>query len=474
MSMTRRDRKQTKLSMILLEDMVPDNHLLRKVDKAIDLSFIYDYLEDKYSQIGRPSIDPVILFKLALVDKLYNYRSMRRTCEEAKVNLAIRWYLGIDLEDPVPHFSDFSKNYTRKFKHSIDIIDDNGEVVETKTIFELIFERILEEAMRHNFLYPAHTYMDSTHIKANANKKKVDKKEVVRELRDYQEELDKEIDSECEAKGYNIPKALEPETVVATVSTTDPECGVFMKGEHEKQLAYLAQTACDANGFVLGCTVTAANLHDSTTFLGLYNEITDRYSIEKLGTKGIRSLGLDAGYKTPAIAHTIINDGITPLMPYTSPKGKKNNEENPTKMGKKEFRYDKSADVFLCKNGCPLTPRGISRKSGYITYRSNKKDCDSCPFRDQCLTKSSTTKTLVRHIWQDDLDEVELIRHTEYHERYYRLRSLTIERVFADAKEKFGLRYTRHRGKQRVFHETLFIFACMNLKKMALWLSPSV
>ena len=83
----------------------------------------------------------------------------------------------------------------------------------------------------------------------------------------------------------------------------------------------------------------------------------------------------------------------------------------------------------------------------------------------------STSKTVVRHIWQKYLDEAELIRHTEYHQRYYRLRSLTIERVFADAKEKHGIRYTRRKGRKRVQDEILLVFACMNLKKMALWMA---
>ena len=86
---------------------------------------------------------------------------------------------------------------------------------------------------------------------------------------------------------------------------------------------------------------------------------------------------------------------------------------------------------------------------------------------------SSTTKTLVRHIWQKYLDEAELIRHTKFHQRYYRLRSLTIERVFADAKEKHGIRYTRQKGRKRVQDEILLVFACMNLKEMALWMAKS-
>ena len=468
--MERKDRKQGKANLILLEDLVPENHILRKIDKAIDFSFIYKYLEPLYSKIGRPSIDPVILFKLAFLDRLDNRHSMKKTCEEAQVNLAYRWYLGIDLDEKIPHYSDFSKNYTRKYCKEIEVINSKGEK-ETKTIFRIIFEKILEEAMGRGFIDATHVYMDSTHIKANANKKKVAKKIVEAECKFYQEELEKEIDGLCEENGFKKAKSAKTKEKEINVSTVDEESGVFCKGEHELQVAYLAQTVCDCNGFVLESEVNAANLHDSSTFKIPFYNVLSNYCREKLGHKGIRSIGLDAGYKTPAVAREIIKNNVTPLLPYTRPHGKKNNEDSPTKMGKRDFEYDKDADVFLCKRGCPLTPRGISKETGYITYRSNKKDCDECPFRNQCLSKTSTTKTLVRHIWQKYLDEAELIRQTEYHQRYYRLRSLTIERVFADAKEKHGIRYTRRKGRKRVQDEILLVFACMNLKKMALWIA---
>ena len=468
--MERKDRKQGKANFVLLEDLVPENHILRKIDKAVDFTFIYEYLEPLYSNIGRPSIDPVILFKLAFLDRLDNRHSMKKTCEEAQVNLAYRWYLGIDLDEKIPHYSDFSKNYTRKYSKEIEVINSKGEK-EMKTIFRIIFEKILEEAMGRGFIDATHIYMDSTHIKANANRKKVAKKIIEAESKFYQEELEKEIDELSETNGYKKAKSAKKQEKAVNISTVDEESGVFCKGEHELQVAYLAQTVCDCNGFVLETEVNAANKHDSSTFKVPFYNVLSNYSREKLGHKGIRSIGLDAGYKIPAVAREIIKNNITPLLPYTRPHGHKNNEDNPIKMGKKDFKYDKAADVFLCKNGCPLTPRGISKETGYITYRSHKKDCDECPFRNQCLSKTSTTKTVIRHIWQKYLDEAELIRHTEYHRRYYPLRSFTIERVFADAKEKYGLRYTRHKGKKRVQDEVLLVFACMNLKKMALWIA---
>ncbi|HET6785584.1 MAG TPA: transposase, partial [Erysipelotrichaceae bacterium] len=138
---------------------------------------------------------------------------------------------------------------------------------------------------------------------------------------------------------------------------------------------------------------------------------------------------------------------------------------------KKEFVYDISADVYHCPMGKILTPRSISKESGYITYRSSSKDCKHCPLRENCLSKTSPTKSVQRHLWQPYLDEVEMIRHTQYHSQYYALRKQTIERNFGDGKEQYGLRYTRYRGLNKVQDYLYLLFASMNIKKIALWSS---
>jgi hypothetical protein len=375
---------------------------------------------------------------------------MRRTTEEIRVNLAYRWYLGLDIDDPVPHFSDFSKNYTRKFSQLIQVKHPTtGEVSET-TVFAAIFERILNEAVKRGFLYPGHTYMDSTHIKASANKKKFTTEEIQTDLRSYQAELDAEMDEYCEEKKLKKPDPLTAEVKKQKVNTVDPDSGYFCKGEHEKQFAYLAQTACDSN----------------TTFSPVFQELVEKFGVG--GEKGMRSIALDAGYKVPSIAREVIQAKVTPLMPYTCPKGRKYNEDE-ARIVRKAFVYDPQHDVYYCPNQCTLAPRGVDRKDGTKIYRAKKKDCDTCPLRAQCLSKTTGSKTLKRHFWQSFLDEVELLRKTEYHARYYAKRKFTIERVFADAKEKHGLRFTRLKGLKRLQDELLLTFACMNLKKIALW-----
>lgn len=152
--------KSDQIQMISVEQLVPKDHILRKIDKYIDFDFIYDLVEDKYSlNNGRPSIDPVVLMKLVFIQYLFNINSMRKTIREVEVNVAYRWFLGLDFYDKIPHFSTFGKNYQkRRFK------DTN--------IFNDIFENILNQALEYEFVDTKIQFVDSTHVKANANRQK--------------------------------------------------------------------------------------------------------------------------------------------------------------------------------------------------------------------------------------------------------------------------------------------------------------
>ena len=120
------------MMMFSMDDMVPQNHMLRLIDKAINWNFIYDLVEEKYCpDNGRPSMDPVMLIKIPFIQYLYGIKSMRQTIKEIEVNVAYRWFLGLDMLDPVPHFSTFGKNYTRRFKDT--------------DLFEQIFSKILQK-----------------------------------------------------------------------------------------------------------------------------------------------------------------------------------------------------------------------------------------------------------------------------------------------------------------------------------------
>ena len=174
------------MMMFSMDDMVPKDHMLRKIDRAIDWNFIYDLVEDKYcADNGRPSMDPVMLIKIPFIQYLYGIKSMRQTIKEIEVNVAYRWFLGLDMLDPVPHFSTFGKNYTRRFKDT--------------DLFEQIFSHILEQCMKFHLVDTSTVFVDSTHVKACANSKKMRKRIASQEALWYEEELKKEINEDRKA-----------------------------------------------------------------------------------------------------------------------------------------------------------------------------------------------------------------------------------------------------------------------------------
>ena len=171
---------------------------------------------------------------------------------------------------------------------------------------------------------------------------------------------------------------------------------------------------------------------------------------------------MDAGYKTPWIAKKTLDDGKIPILPYTRYKGKKG--------GYKpwDYEYDPVHDQYICPRGGILRHTTTDRH-GRRTYRSTPKACRNCPCKALCGANEKGQKLLTRHIWQEYLDIVEQLRKTDRGKQIYAMRKETIERVFADAKEKHAMRYTHHRGLAGVTRWVRLKYAAMNLKKLAIW-----
>jgi len=184
--------------LMTLSEIVPKDHFLRKVDKAIDFKFIYDLTEKYYSHTtGRNSLDPVVLFKLVFLKDFYGIKSMRETIKRIETDAAFRWFLGIPFTKPVPHYSTFSQNYIRRFQGT--------------DVFEQIFINIVNQAIEKKLVGGNEFFTDSTHIKANANKKKF-KVEVTTKIKKRKLDLEKEITINPEeflSKGRNTPYANE-------------------------------------------------------------------------------------------------------------------------------------------------------------------------------------------------------------------------------------------------------------------------
>lgn len=437
--------------IIDLEALVPQDHLLRKIEKVMDYEWLYERLSPYYCHDnGRPGTDPVVLIKMVLIQHLFGIPSLRQTYARINDTLSYRWFLGYGLLDDIPHFATVSYAFCKRFPEELT---------------QEIFEHILNKALNNRMVDPNIIFIDGTHIKASANKKKFQKEKVSQTAKIYSEQLRKEVNAEREKLDKKLIEDEEDDdndpkppkgggTKEKTVSTTDPDSGMFVKGEHERQFAYEAHTACDKRGFVLGVEVTAGNVHDSVAWDAIYDAVTAKYEVQ--------FVTMDAGYKTPWIAKKTLDDRKVPILPYTRPKGRKE--------GYKpwDYQYDPAKDCFICPRGQVLR-HTTTDKDGKRIYRSTPRNCKDCPCKAMCGANEKGQKVLTTHIWQEYLDIVEQLRKTERGKAIYAMRKETIERVFADAKEKHAMRYTHHRGLAAVTRWVRLKYAAMNLKKMAIW-----
>lgn len=456
---TKNASNKGQMQIVSLDQLVPEDHILRKIDSTVDFSFIYDLVEEKYSSDnGRPSIDPVMLIKIPIIQYMFGIKSMRQTIKDIEVNVAYRWFLGLDFFDPVPHFSTFGKNYKRRF--------------EGTDLFEQIFANILMQCMKYDLVDPSTVFVDATHVKAAANRKKAKRVLVAKKAsRFYDEQLKSEINADREAHGKkplrdrdeyddndndngndsDIPSAPRGDLKEKKESTTDPESGWFHKGEHKEVFAYAVEAACDRHGWILGYSIHPGNEHDSKTFPAIYDKI------KKFNPSVIVA---DAGYKTPAIAKMLIDDGITPVFPYKAPMTKKGF------FRKYEYVYDEYFDCYICPNN-QILKYTTTNRDGYRQYKSDHGICESCPYLSQCTESKNHQKLVTRHIWQDYMDICEDIRHTTGMKDIYEKRKETIERIFGVAKENHCMRYTQQRGKAKMAMKVGLTFACLNMKKLA-------
>ena len=448
--MLKKEEEQRKaIEMVCPDMLVPEDHLLRKIDKAVDFEKIYEIVEDLYCEDnGRASRDPVVLFKMVLIQHLYGIHSLRQTWQDVNMNIAYRWFLGYGMSQQIPHFATVSHAFRHRF---------------TEETVEAIFRWILEEVEKAGYLKPEAVFIDGTHIKANANLKKQIKRAIPEAAKTYEKQLIEEINADREAHGKKPFKDDDddepkpPKEKIITESTTDPDSGVFHKGEHKKCFAYEAHTACDRHNFVLEVEVTAGNVHDSVAFDSVYADLKEHYP-------EVQVLTMDAGYKTPWICKQIFDDGRIPSLPYKRPMTKEGN------LPWYEYVYDEYYDCVLCPHDKVLSYSTTNRE-GYREYKSKSYVCENCPDLKRCTLSQSKTKVIAQHLWREYIERAEDIRHSELGKSTYALRSRTIERVFADAKEKHAMRYTPYRGLEAVTNWVKLKFATMNLKKLALWKS---
>jgi transposase len=442
------DAEQQELEMVSVESLVPSGHLLRKIDKVVDFSFIHDRVKHLYCENnGRPALEPVVLFKLLLLGYLYGVRSERQLMREVEVNVAYRWFLGLRLRDKVPDASTLSQNRRRRFSES--------------TIYQEIFDQIVELAVSKGLASGKVVYTDSTHLKASANKNKYDLAEVAVKPQEYLQALDAAVaeDRAAHGKAPLKDKPIEAETRTIKVSRTDKESGYMVRDGKPKGFFYLDHRSVDGlHAIITDTYATPATVHDAVPYLGRLDRQRERFGFE------IRAAGVDAGYATAAVARGLEERHIHGVIGYRTP------THRDGYFYKREYKYNQKLDVYICPNGQQLSYRTTNRE-GYRQYHSDAEQCRNCPMRGKCTESRNHTKVLTRHVWEQSKERIDQHRLQRVGKRIYKRRKETVERSFADAKQLHGHRYARMRGLAKVQQQCLLAATAQNIKKIALLLS---
>ena len=449
-----RDRKvqqQGEYELVMLEELVPQDHLLRKVDSAVDFSFIHDMCKDLYClNNGRPAIDPELLFKMLLVGYLYGIKSEIKLAQAVNENIAFKWFLGLKLTEKGPDHATISANRVRRFR-------DNN-------IAEQIFNEILRQCMDKGLVGGAILYTDSTHIKAKANKHRKALVTVNTSPKEYMEELDEQIDLDREIldkkpfdRDDNDPgSSVGGGTTKRMVSLTDPDSGQQTREGKPEGFYYSEHRTVDSkNNVIVNVHVEPANVNDITPVPKILREIQQR-----LGQLP-KYMGFDAGYHSAWIAHLLETYKIQGVIGYRRHTHKKD------VFGKYRFRYEPDFDAYVCPEGKHLHWKTTNR-TGFREYWSNPKDCAKCPRKSECMSEKSKRRLVTRHVWQDALEEITRFTKTSIGRRIYSWRKQTIERSFAEAKENHGLRCARMLGIKNMREQCFLTAAAQNIKRLVM------
>ena len=449
-----RDRKtqqQGEYELVLLEELVPQDHFLRKVDAAVDFSFIHDMCKDLYClDNGRPAIEPELLFKMLLLGYLYGIKSEIKLAQAVNENIAFKWFLGLKLTEKGPDHATISANRVRRFR-------DNN-------IAEQIFDEILRQCIDKGLVGGAILYTDSTHIKAKANKHRKALVTVNATPKEYIEELDEQIALDREIlnkkpfdKDDNDPDPPEGgEAITRMVSLTDPDSGQQTRDGKPDGFHYSEHRTVDSkNNVIVNVHVEPANVNDITPVPKILKEIKHR-----LG-KLPKYMGFDAGYHSAWIAHLLEKNLIQGVIGY------RRHTHQQEVFGKYRFRYEPYFDAYTCPEGKHLYWKTTNR-TGYREYWSSSKDCANCPRKNECMSEKSKRRLVTRHVWQDALEEVTWFTKTTIGRRIYSWRKQTIERSFAEAKENHGLRFARMLGIKNMREQCFLTAAAQNIKRLVM------
>lgn len=443
-------------AQVCLDELVPHNHFYRQLETKLDLGFVRDLVRHLYLPYGRPSIDPVVFFKLQLIMLFEGIRSERQLMEHVQVNLAFRWYIGYDLDEAIPDHSSLTK-----------IRERYG-----LSIFRRFFEHIVQLCIDDGLVWGQEIYFDGTRVQANASIEsnvsnfEYNLRNHLNILFEYDRpsslprpELDVMehwIETYREPAEWKQVKSAYRSLADQRTSCTDPDATPLRRTTTNRaQLGYHTHNVVDGGRrrIILATLVTPASVQDNQPMLDLTRWARFRWQIHPDIAVG------DSKYGSVDNIVGLLQDGIKPLTPRTDyNKGKRF-------YGTDQFRYEAERDIYVCPQGHPLKRQGVYRANRTTAYRASPAFCDPCPVRAKCTT-SKRGRNVHRSFFQDHLDQAEALRQTEAYQKAMRKRKVWVEPKFGEAKQWHGLYRFRLRRLWRVNIEALLIASVQNIKQL--------
>jgi transposase len=483
-----KERHFAPLINVSIEELVPQDHFYRHLERTLDLSFVREFVQETYASSGRPSIDPIVFFKLHLVMFFEGIRSERQLMRHATDRLSVRWYVGYDLNEPLPDHSSLTKIRTR---YGIEV-------------FRRFFDKMVEHCQGAGLVWGKELYIDATKVEANASVDSVKPRffvdahlanlfsseaeeegaEAVQKV--SQEELTLDEHEELPAP-RPLPTSLSPEEYTALtqhnearhdwieqegaqdrrvtsrgyhrmadlrVSTTDPDA-TLMPTKDGTDMGYRTHYVVDGGRarIIIAALVTPAEVMDNQPMLDLLWRVRSRWKLWPRQVTG------DRKYGTEDHLVAIEREQISAYIP--SP-----DFDHRTGFFSQDcFHYEAERNIYLCPAGKELRfdrPHSTERS---LRYRARAKDCNHCPLKAQCTT-STQGRSLCRSVDEEVLDRVRGYQETEAYKKAYRKRTVWVEPLFAEGKDWHGMRRFRLRRLWRVNCEALMRAAGQNLKRL--------
>src|SRR5215467_12133122 len=424
-----------------LEDQVPENHLLRLIDKHVSFDFVRERLKESYSDTGRPSIDPELLLRILLIGYLYGITSERRLVEELRMHLAWRWFTGLGFDQEIPDHSTFSKNRHGRFQES--------------QLFEQLFEQIVRQCMEVGLVKGKDLSVDGSLVEANAAKESRIPREqlagaaqVRHAVREYLQELEQQNPVE------------EPVHQQDQVSTTDPDSTYITKGGMPARLGYYDNYLVDNDSCVIvGVQATAARMSQETVAA---QDMLTRFAHWQ--GQEPESVVADTTYGNGEFLQWLLDRDITPYMRTRDSVLRKKNPG----YGPERFTYQPESNSYRCPAGESLNYVGLNIRNRAHAYIGSAKRCGACSQKTQCTT--GRYKYLAIHIHESARQRARELANTPEFAKAQRQRK-KVEALFAELKNQIGLRRLRLRRMKFVREQFFLAAAAQNVKRLVRFLT---